>query len=110
MLLEKLNLPEALKTISRSDLPLLCEELREVLLKQVSKNGGHLASNLGVVELTMMLHRVFDLPRDQIIWDVGHQSYVHKLLSGPLVLLINLQLFQLTRYFYYRTDKLSYIH
>lgn len=84
MLLERLNLPQELKAVPRSDLPVLCEELRGVLLNQVSKTGGHLASNLGVVELTVMLHRVFDTPKDRIVWDVGHQTYVHKLLTGRL--------------------------
>lgn len=84
MLLEKLNLPGDLKQVGRADLPVICSELREVLLNQVSKTGGHLASNLGVVELTVMLHRVFDTPQDRIVWDVGHQSYVHKLLTGRL--------------------------
>lgn len=82
MLLETLNLPKELKTLNRLQLQELCAELRTVLLEQVSKTGGHLASNLGVVELTVMLHRVFDTPEDQIIWDVGHQAYVHKLLTG----------------------------
>ncbi len=84
MLLEKLNLPDDLKTLSRNELAELCAELRKVVLEQVSKTGGHLASNLGVVELTVMLHRVFDTPRDKIVWDVGHQSYIHKLLTGRL--------------------------
>ncbi len=84
MLLEKLNLPEDLKKVTKTDLPTLCEEIRTVLLNQVSKTGGHLASNLGVVELTLMLLRVFDVPTDKIIWDVGHQAYVHKILTGRL--------------------------
>lgn len=84
MLLEKLNLPNDLKSVSKADLPVLCQELREVLLNQVSKTGGHLASNLGTVELTLMLYRVFDMPQDKLVWDVGHQSYVHKLLTGRL--------------------------
>ena len=69
----KLNLLENYK---------LAEEIREYILEVVSKNGGHLASNLGVVELTIALHSVFDLPQDKIVWDVGHQSYVHKILTG----------------------------
>ncbi|MBE7044832.1 MAG: 1-deoxy-D-xylulose-5-phosphate synthase [Ruminococcaceae bacterium] len=71
--LDKLTIPE---------LETLCCEIREFLVKSVSKTGGHLASNLGVVELTVALHRVFDFPTDKIVWDVGHQSYVHKILSG----------------------------
>ena len=58
------------------------QEVRDVMLAAVSKNGGHLASSLGVVELTIALHKVFDCPKDKIIWDVGHQSYVHKMLTG----------------------------
>ncbi len=58
-------------------------EIREFLVETMSKLGGHLASNLGVVELTIALHRVFELPKDKIIWDVGHQSYTHKILTGP---------------------------
>ena len=84
MLLEKLNLPDDLKTLNREEMTQLCSELRAVLLEQVSQNGGHLASNLGVVELTLMLHRVFDTPKDKIVWDVGHQAYIHKLLTGRL--------------------------
>jgi len=70
------------KTSSYSDLEDLCEEIRLFLVQKVSKTGGHLASNLGIVELTVALHRVFDTPRDRIIYDVGHQSYVHKILTG----------------------------
>ncbi len=82
MFLEKINSPEDLKKIPEGDLPLLAEEIRQILLETVSKNGGHLASNLCAVELTIALHRVFDSPKDKIIFDVGHQSYVHKLLTG----------------------------
>ncbi len=74
--------PEALKDMSDRELELLSYEIREFLLDKVSKCGGHLASNLGVVELTIALHRVFESPIDKIIWDVGHQSYVHKILTG----------------------------
>lgn len=70
------------KNMTREQLSVLCEKLRNAILGSVSRNGGHLASNLGVVELTVALHRVFDFPEDKIIFDVGHQSYVHKLLSG----------------------------
>lgn len=84
MLLKKLNLPNDLKTLNREELVQLCAELRTTVLDQVSKTGGHLASNLGIVELTVMLHRVFDTPTDKIVWDVGHQTYVHKLLTGRL--------------------------
>ena len=74
--------PEELKTRSERELELLTYEIRDFLIEKVSKNGGHLASNLGVVELTIALHRVFDSPRDKMVWDVGHQSYVHKILTG----------------------------
>jgi 1-deoxy-D-xylulose-5-phosphate synthase len=81
-LLGNIDSPESLKKLTRAELKDLCAEIRDVLLKTVTVNGGHLASNLGVVELTVALHRVFDSPRDKIIWDVGHQSYTHKLLTG----------------------------
>jgi 1-deoxy-D-xylulose-5-phosphate synthase len=70
------------KKLDMEELERLCGEIREEILATVSKNGGHLASNLGVVELTLALHYVFDLPRDKVVWDVGHQSYPHKLLTG----------------------------
>lgn len=82
MLLEQINSPEDLKKIPSEQLEQLAEELRGELLRVVSENGGHLASNLGVVELTVALHRIFSCPQDSIIFDVGHQSYVHKLLTG----------------------------
>ena len=81
-LLDKINTPDDLKKIPQEDIPALCEELREFLIEKVGKQGGHLASNLGVTELTVALHRIFDSPRDHIIFDVGHQSYVHKILTG----------------------------
>lgn len=82
MFLEKINSPSDLKTLGVEDLKLLAGELRELIIRTVSVNGGHLASNLGVVELTVALHRVFNSPEDKIVWDVGHQSYSHKLLTG----------------------------
>ncbi len=81
-MLKEINSPKDLKKISRLNLPFLAEEVREEIIKTVAQNGGHLASNLGVVELTIALHYVFNLPDDKIIWDVGHQSYTHKLLTG----------------------------
>ena len=81
-LLDKIDNPKDLKGLTLSELKQLASEIRQELVTVVSANGGHLASNLGVVELTIALHRVFDSPRDKIIWDVGHQSYVHKLLTG----------------------------
>jgi len=81
-ILDKINGPGDVKELSRNELAELCSELRELLVSKVSENGGHLASNLGVVELTVALYRVFDSPKDKIVWDVGHQSYVHKVLTG----------------------------
>ncbi len=82
MALEKINSPKDIKSLSNDELNTLCEEIRREIITTVSKNGGHLAANLCVVELTIALHRVFDSPKDKIIFDVGHQSYVHKLLTG----------------------------
>ena len=80
--LENINSPADLKQLSRSDLPILASEIRQVIVDVVSKNGGHLAPNLGTVELAIAIHYVFEAPDDKIIWDVGHQSYTHKLLTG----------------------------
>ena len=80
--LEHITSPEDVKAIPKEEIPALCREIREFLVGCVEKQGGHLASNLGVTELTVALHRVFDSPRDHIIFDVGHQAYVHKLLTG----------------------------
>ncbi len=80
--LDKIYSPDDVKKLDKSELPALAQECRDVLIDTVSKNGGHLASNLGVVELTIALHRVFNSPYDKIIWDVGHQAYTHKLLTG----------------------------
>lgn len=81
-ILDRINKPDNLKKLNLLEKNKLAEEIREYILEVVSKNGGHLASNLGVVELTIALHSVFDLPQDKIVWDVGHQSYVHKILTG----------------------------
>ncbi len=81
-LLEEINSPADIKRLSRSDLPILASEIRKTIVEVVSKNGGHLASSLGTVELAIAIHYVFDAPNDKIIWDVGHQSYAHKLLTG----------------------------
>lgn len=81
-MLEQINEPKDLKNLKIEEKEKLAEELRQEILKIVSKNGGHLASNLGVVEITMALHSVFNTPQDKIIWDVGHQCYVHKILTG----------------------------
>lgn len=81
-LLKRVKNPEDLRKMRPSDLPLLAQEIREEIINTVAKVGGHLASSLGVVELTLALHYVFDTPRDRIIWDVGHQTYAHKLITG----------------------------
>ena len=81
-ILDRINKPDDLKKLNLLEKNKLAEEIREYILEVVSKNGGHLASNLGVVEHTIALHSVFDIPQDKIVWDVGHQSYVHKILTG----------------------------
>ncbi len=82
MILEKIQSPEEVKKLDPEELELLAQEIREFLLEKISHTGGHLASNLGVVELTIALFLAFDLPKDKVVWDVGHQSYTHKILSG----------------------------
>ena len=81
-LLDTIDLPAALRQLSREELPQLVEELRAFLVESVAKTGGHLSSNLGTVELTVALHYVFDTPEDRLVWDVGHQTYAHKVLTG----------------------------
>ena len=81
-LLPRIHTPADLRALSHEDVLTLCGEIRETLIETVTQNGGHLASNLGAVELSVAMHRVFDCPRDHFIFDVGHQSYVHKLLTG----------------------------
>ena len=81
-MIEKINSPEDLKKLNIEEKEQLAKEIREYILNVVSENGGHLASNLGVVELTIALHSVFNVPTDKIVWDVGHQTYVHKILTG----------------------------
>ena len=81
-ILDKVNIPKDLKNLNIKEKEQLATEIRELILDIVSKNGGHLASNLGVVELTIALHSVFDMPKDKMVWDVGHQTYVHKILTG----------------------------
>ena len=80
--LNKIDNPQFVKELKEDQLNILCEEIRDCLINTVSNNGGHLASNLGAVELTVALHRVFNSPDDAIIFDVGHQCYTHKLLTG----------------------------
>lgn len=82
MLLEQINQPSDLKRLTKEELPILAEEIRQFLIEKLAVTGGHLASNLGVVELTLVLHYLYDSPRDKMIFDVGHQAYVHKILTG----------------------------
>ena len=82
MHLDELTGPQDLKGLSQEELKELAAEIRREIINTVAHRGGHLASNLGVVELTLAMHRVFHVPEDQIVFDVGHQSYVHKLLTG----------------------------
>ena len=81
-LLDTLHAPGDVKRLPESQLPALCEEIRDFLIQSVSSTGGHLSSNLGVVELTVALHRALNLPQDKLLFDVGHQCYTHKLLTG----------------------------
>ena len=81
-ILDKVNGPKDLKTLSYAELDTLAEEIREVIIRVVSKNGGHMASNLGVVEMTLALHRILDSPNDKIVWDTSNQCYTHKLVTG----------------------------
>src|SRR5690348_4407301 len=82
MLLDSINSPADLRELSYEQLDELADEIRTVIVETVAVNAGHLGSNLGAVELTLALHRVFDSPRDVILWDTGHQAYVHKLVTG----------------------------
>ena len=82
MILDKINYPKDLKKLKLKEKEQLAEELRELILNTISNTGGHLASNLGIIEITIALHSVFNMPKDKIVWDVGHQTYVHKILTG----------------------------
>ena len=92
-MLEKIQKPNDIKKIPADQLPALAEEIREFIIESLSKTGGHLASNLGVVDLTIAMHRVFDLPKDKLIFDVGHQSYVNKIITGRKIGFENLRQF-----------------
>ena len=81
-ILAKVNDPKDIRLLSLAELNRLAEEIREMMIETVSKRGGHLASSLGTVELTLALHYVFDTPRDRLVWDVGHQAYAHKIITG----------------------------
>ena len=91
MILEKIKKPNDIHRIPLADFPLLADEIRDFLIQSVSKTGGHLASNLGVVEMTLALHNVLNFPEDKLIWDVGHQAYTHKILTGRKEQFINLR-------------------
>ncbi len=81
-IIDYINYPSDIKSLSRDELKILAKEVRKFIIESVSITGGHLSSNLGVVELTIALHYVFDAPKDKLIWDVGHQTYTHKILTG----------------------------
>ena len=81
-LLDTISEPAQVRKLDRRQLPQLADELRAFLLESVARTGGHLSSNLGTVELTVALHHVFDTPHDRLVWDVGHQTYAHKVLTG----------------------------
>src|SRR5512145_2340770 len=81
-LLDTIHSPDDVRRLSREQLPQLAQEVRDRLIDVCSRTGGHIGAGLGVVELTIALHAVFDTPRDQVVWDVGHQGYPHKLLTG----------------------------
>ena len=91
MILDRINKVNDIKKVTFNELPQLAEEIREFLIENISHTGGHLASNLGVIELTMALHEVFDLPQDKLVWDVGHQCYTHKILTGRKDGFVNLR-------------------
>src|SRR5512138_3038899 len=80
--LERVHEPRDLRELSRDELLQLCAEIREFTVEAVQKTGGHISSSLGTVELTVALHRVFDSPRDKLVWDTGHEAYIHKMLTG----------------------------
>ena len=82
MALELINGPEDIKTLTKQQLHSLSQEIRDFLIEKISVTGGHLASNLGVVELTLAIYLAFRLPKAKVVWDVGHQAYTHKILSG----------------------------
>ena len=107
MTLNSINSPDDLKKLSREELPALADELRQFVLESVSKTGGHLSSNLGTVELSIALHYVFDTPRDRIVWDVGHQSYPHKILTGRRERMSTLRQFRGLSGFPHRADRAS---
>ena len=84
-MLDRINTPADLRELTGTELEALAEEIRRLIIDTVSANGGHMASNLGVVEITLALHRVLDSPKDQIVWDTSNQSYAHKLVTLSLI-------------------------
>ena len=82
MILDRISSANDVKKLEKDEIPVLCSEIRDFLIRHISETGGHLASNLGVVELTVAMHLCFDPTKDRLIWDVGHQSYTHKILTG----------------------------
>ena len=80
--IEKITNPSFIKNLSTKEMQVLCQDIRTFLIDSLSKTGGHVSSNLGVVELTVAMHKVFNSPEDKFIWDVGHQVYIHKMLTG----------------------------
>ncbi|MCE2999766.1 MAG: thiamine pyrophosphate-dependent enzyme, partial [Betaproteobacteria bacterium] len=103
-LLKTINSPADLRQLERSQLPRLAGELRQYLVESVSQTGGHLSSNLGTVELTIALHYVFDTPHDRLVWDVGHQTYGHKILTGRRERMKSLRMWQGLSGFPQRTE------
>ena len=90
-ILDAIDFPAQLRQLERAQLPQLAQELRTFIIDSVAKTGGHLSSNLGVVELTIALHYVFNTPDDRLVWDVGHQTYPHKILTGRREAMQNLR-------------------
>src|SRR5881396_3724242 len=102
--LDGIRSPADIKALSEQDLPQLAEEVREVLIQVLSKTGGHLGPNLGVVELTIAMHRIFDTPRDRFVFDVSHQGYVHKMFTGRLDRIGTMRQYQGLNGFLLRTE------
>ena len=92
--LDKVNSPNDIKMMTTNEIDLLAKDIRKFLVRSISQTGGHLASNLGIVELTLALHKVFNSPKDKIVWDVGHQSYVHKIITGRKEDFVSLRKFE----------------
>src|SRR5438874_11728967 len=103
-LLDGIRSPADIKALSEQDLPQLAEEVREELIKVLSQTGGHLGPNLGVVELTIALHRVFETPKDRVVFDVSHQGYVHKMFTGRLDRIGTMRQYQGLNGFLLRTE------